>query len=193
MTFADRKYWGAIAAVALAQTAILGWIVWDRISLLRKGQEVVLETIPVDPRSLFRGDYVILNYPFSQVPAAMLPAGTTLRAGQPVYVALERHDNAWRPAAAALDRAALPARPDRPVLMGRARVHWLDPVRLRGGNIGLRYGIESYFVPEGKGRELEKLVGERKISAIVAIDAGGNAAIKGLEVEGKRIYDEPLL
>ena len=48
--------------------------------------------------------------------------------------------------------------------------------------VGLHYGIESFFVPEGTGRELEKMVGDKKISAVIAIDDDGNAAIKGLHV-----------
>jgi uncharacterized membrane-anchored protein len=55
------------------------------------------------------------------------------------------------------------------------------------------YGIENFFVPEGTGHDLEKLVGERKLSALVAVDDDGNAAIKGLIVDGKRVYEEPLL
>jgi uncharacterized membrane-anchored protein len=59
--------------------------------------------------------------------------------------------------------------------------------------VNLHYGIESFFVPEGTGRELEKMVGEKKISAVIAIDDSGTAAIKGLMSEGQRVYDEPLL
>jgi uncharacterized membrane-anchored protein len=57
----------------------------------------------------------------------------------------------------------------------------------------VRYGIESFFVPEGTGRELETLVRDRKLSALIAVDADGNAGIKGLVVDGTRIYEEPLL
>jgi uncharacterized membrane-anchored protein len=57
----------------------------------------------------------------------------------------------------------------------------------------LNYGIENYFVPEGTGRELEKLVGDRKIAALIAVSDGGKAGIKGLVVDGKRVYEEPLL
>jgi uncharacterized membrane-anchored protein len=57
----------------------------------------------------------------------------------------------------------------------------------------VRYGIESFFVPEGTGRELEALVREKKLSALVAVDGDGNAGIKGLVVDGKRVYEEPLL
>ena len=37
------------------------------------------------------------------------------------------------------------------------------------------------------------MVGDKKISALIAIDDGGDAAIKGLLSEGQRIYEEPLL
>jgi hypothetical protein len=37
------------------------------------------------------------------------------------------------------------------------------------------------------------MVGEKKISAVIAIDDSGTAAIKGLMSEGQRVYDEPLL
>ena len=57
----------------------------------------------------------------------------------------------------------------------------------------MHYGIEDFFVPEGKGPELEKLVGQKKLDALIAIDDAGNAGIKGLMVEGQRVYEEPLL
>ena len=49
----------------------------------------------------------------------------------------------------------------------------------------MRYGIESFFVPEGKGLELEKAVRDKKIAARIAVDGKGRAAIKGLLVDGK--------
>ena len=67
-----RNLWIAVAVVALGQAAVLGWMIWERTSLLSNGREVVLEVIPVDPRSLFRGDYVILGYDISRF---TLPAG----------------------------------------------------------------------------------------------------------------------
>ena len=37
-------------------------------------------------------------------------------------------------------------------------------------------------------------MGQKKLDALVAdIDDAGNAGIKGLMVEGKRVYEEPLL
>lgn len=190
--FANRRLWLGIAVAGLVQSAALGWMVWDRVQLLRNGQEAVLETIPVDPRSLFRGDYVIMSYAFGSVKRDLFPGTVGLQSGQTVYVGLVRENGMWRAGAAGMDRAALAAHRDGPVLKGRIQRNWFDRT-VRSAFVPVRFGIESYFVSEGKGRELEKLVGERKIAAIVAVDAKGNAAIKGLQIDGKRVYDEPLL
>ena len=56
----------------------------------------------------------------------------------------------------------------------------------------VRYGIESYFVPEGQGRRLEELAREKKLAARIAVDGRGNAAIKGLVIDGVLQYEEPL-
>jgi uncharacterized membrane-anchored protein len=57
----------------------------------------------------------------------------------------------------------------------------------------IRYGIESYFVPEGTGLELEKQVRDKKIATVLAVGENGDVAIKALMVDGKRIAQEPLL
>jgi GDYXXLXY protein len=76
--------WGRIpklalfGAAALVQVALLTVMVIDRTRILREGTEVTLQTRPVDPRDLLRGDYVVLGYDISQLPAGSLlnqPAG----------------------------------------------------------------------------------------------------------------------
>ncbi len=57
----------------------------------------------------------------------------------------------------------------------------------------IRYGIESYFVPEGTGKELEELVRDKKIATVLAVGRNGEAAIKALVIDGKRVVEEPLL
>jgi uncharacterized membrane-anchored protein len=57
----------------------------------------------------------------------------------------------------------------------------------------MRYGIETYFVPEGTGRALESQVREHKIDAILAVGSDGTAALKGLVIDGERHVDPPLL
>jgi len=192
MTIAARRTWLALGMVALVQSAVLASMVWDRVTLLRKGQEVVAEVIPVDPRSLFRGDYVIMTYPFNIVPSSMLGAEERPWAGRTIYVGLVREGEIWKVGAAAWDRASLAGHTGGPVLKGHTERRWRGFWLGRSPDISVRYGIESYFVPEGKGLELEKLVREKRLAAILAVDAGGNVAIKGLQIDGKRVYDEPL-
>ena len=85
----DRKWLIAGIAAAALQTAAIGWIVWDRISLLKNGREIVLPIIPVDPRSLFRGDYVILDYPVTAVAASLMsPAMKAARRVVPILLSI---------------------------------------------------------------------------------------------------------
>ncbi len=190
MTATRRNLWLSIGAVAAVQAAVLGWMIWDRARLLAGGREIVLEVVPVDPRSLFRGDYVTLGYEISRVD---LPAGEKrLARGSDIYVTLQKApDGKWKIAGS----SPVPPEgtgPDQVVLKGRAEYVSAASEKLPA-QASVHYGIESFFVPEGSGHELEKLVGEKKLSALIAVDGDGNAGIKGLVVDGKRVYEEPLL
>lgn len=178
------------ALVATLQCAVILYMVWDRTSLLRNGREIVLDVVPVDPRSLFRGDYVILSYHISTIDPKLVTDAPEQQHSGTVYITLAQDGTAWKAVAASRARPAAPAA-GHLVLKGRAR-HWSWP-RDDQHPLRVAYGIESYFVPEGKGLELEKMVGEKKIRAIVAVGRDGTAAIKGLELDGRRIYDTPLL
>jgi uncharacterized membrane-anchored protein len=63
----------------------------------------------------------------------------------------------------------------------------------RGGcdNVRVNYGIESYFVPEGEGRDIEAARNRRKVAIVAAVAPSGRAAIKRLLIDGKPAYDEP--
>jgi uncharacterized membrane-anchored protein len=193
MTPERRNLWVAIAAVALGQAAVLGWMIWDRTSLLANGREVVLEVIPVDPRSLFRGDYVILGYDISRF--KLPPGATPPERNEAFYVTLRKAaDDNWQAVGGSSEPPA-EVKPDEVVIRGSVDyVSGPPPDQPQDPTIvGLHYGIESFFVPEGTGRDLEKMVGDKKISALIAIGDDGAAAIKGLMSEGKRVYEEPLL
>ncbi len=183
MTAERRNMWLGIAVVAAAQIAVLAWMVWDRVHLLSTGREIVLEVVPVDPRDLFRGDYVILNYDISRVPISLR---SLHRKGSVIYATLQKaKDGKWKLYAAG---------PERPESVSSDQVVLKGRVRYASGPrfTSVRYGIESFFVPEGTGRELEKLIGKKKLAALIAVDESGNAAIKGLIVDGERVYEEPV-
>jgi uncharacterized membrane-anchored protein len=187
---AARKLLLSVAIVALAQTAVLAYMVTDRVRLLSSGREITLPIIPVDPRDLFRGEYVRLAYDIGRVPASLLE-GPAPGTNDAFYVVIEKQaDGAWKPVKVS---SAFPKETsaDRVVLKGRVA---FDRTPWRGPNATqqVRYGIESYFVPEGQGKRLEDLAREKRMAALIAVDSGGNAAIKGIIIDGKLQYEEPL-
>lgn len=190
MTLPRTRIWPAVAAVVLIQSAALGWMVWDRVSLLTSGREIALDVIPVDPRDMFRGDYVILGYDISRLPAALVPPN--LKYGTRLYVTLERGaDEVWTPVAASETYSA-PEGDLRVVIAGRLQ-DGTGAVSAEGATHWIRYGIESYFVPEGEGLAIEAQVRERKIKALVSVGPDGKTALKGLLAGGKLIHAQPVL
>lgn len=197
--------WGLIAAVAVVQTAALAKIVVDRQSLLTTGREIIVKTEPVDPRDLVRGDYVVLGYGLNPIDSAKINDPTAfagIARGSVVYVTVaEQPGHVWRPVrVTASYPEAVGA--NEAVLKGIVEQRWTTPAdppataplppEQRGTTLNLRYGIESYFVPEGTGRKLEQMVRDQTVEAVIAVGLDGTAAIKGLILNGERHVDPPL-
>lgn len=184
--------WRAIGAVVALELAVLGGMVWDRVALLQNGREIELDVVPVDPRSLFRGDYVILAYDISRFDGSKVEG--ELAKGQPLYVTIAQDAaGKWqvqRASAAAGKRVA--AGGPEVMLKGRSDRWRFGPIR-QGTQVQARYGIESYFIPEGTGKALEKAVGEKRIKAVVAVGKDGTAALKALKLDGQVVHKEPVI
>ena len=199
MTGQAKKIWGLVLGLALIQTALLGSMVWDRVHLLRHGREIVLPVVPVDPRDVFRGDYVNLGYPITRIDRALVPAGVdeTLKGGDRLYVTLEKDAaGEWQPVKAS--RKLEPAADLNHVVLKARTTSWWSPPpvsanKSAGPPVSLHYGIESYFVSEGTGHGIEAMVRDKKLKAVIAVDARGNAAIKALLGDGKPIHEEKPL
>lgn len=182
------RIWSAVALVALIQSAVLAWMVWDRVALLKTGREIILTVNPVDPRALFRGDYVILNYDVASITTP--GSRKDLKRNDTVYLTLQQQgDGSWTHVNMSADFPQI--KTAQAVLRGRIQSVWHDEKQGQS-TVRLKFGIENYFVPEGTGRRLEKQVGDRKVRAIIALAGDGEAALKGLEVAGKRVLDPPL-
>ena len=201
-----------IIAVVLMQIALLGYMIWDRITIIRTGTEVNLTVEPVDPRSLFRGDYVILTYPISRLNTTELEGDDTFSRGDLVFVELVVLNEAWIPVAVFQSSPPRPTASQTIVLKGKVeRAYPASPVtatdrtngtggladedenRSRGTELIVAYGVESYFVPEGEGRVLEDIRDDRRMSVTLAVRADGTAAIKKLFVDGELYHQEGLL
>jgi uncharacterized membrane-anchored protein len=175
-------------AAGLIQAALIGFMVADRIMILRTGADVKLETRPVDPRDFLRGDYVTLGYNISSVPSSALR--DTAGRGTQVFVKLAPNRDGF------YEAVSVHATPfdvtDAEVLI-RGRVSggtYCSDFRTYC-TLQVRYGIESYFVPEGEGGKLEAARNARKLVVVAAVTPAGRAAIRRLLIDGEPVYDEP--
>lgn len=178
-------------AAILLQCVLLVLMVADRMQILREGREVTLQTQPVDPRDLLRGDYVVLRYDISQLPAGAL-AGKTAETRNPVvFVKLAPNANGLYEAVSV---AAEPVTVTAPEILIRGRVSYScgSTSRTFCDKLQIKYGLESYFVPEGEGRKLEQARNQQKLRVVAAVLPSGRAAIKRLLLDGEPVYEEPL-
>lgn len=165
-----------VVAIVIGQIAILlGMIVLDGLPLAL-GERVKLQVMPVDPRDMFRGDYVVLNYEFSQFDPTSV--GGAARAdwrrpydddslGKDVYVSL-------RPEG---DHHVAGARSLKPPSSG-SYIHG----RVQNGwNPRLDCGIEAYYLQEGEGKRIENLIRQKRILAEVAIWRGHAKLVRLIE------------
>ena len=155
------------ATIALQFFVLLGMVVNAAVPLWT-GREIHVRTIPVDPRSLFRGSYARLSYGFATLPENALGELTRhLRVGEVVYVSLQQGEgNVYDFAGASLDRPA-----DGVFLRGRITRN-TPPYRVT-------YGIEAFFAPKDKAVQLEDDLRSGGL-AVVMVSATGKAALKNV-------------
>ena len=178
---------------ALIQVALLAAMIIDRVQILREGTEVTLQTRPVDPRDLLRGDYVVLGYDISQLPAGSLlnqPAGTR---NPIVFVKLAPNpDGFYQAVSVHTDAVAVTS----PEVLIRGRVPSMVPPAVQAGSpsaTSCRFAIilKTISSLKGEGRKLEQARNQRKLTVVAAVLPSGRAAIKRLLVDGEPIYEEP--
>lgn len=181
--------WGRHALVAAAMTLALAGLIADKHYTLATGRPVVLRVAPVDPRSLFRGDYVRLNHDLTRLALAELAGDDDFARDEPAYVVLAPGAPHWR--AVGVYRRWPQAAPEQVVLKGE--VVWQAVAgTAHEPYLRLRYGIEQLYVPEGEGRAVEAQVGARKAAVRVAVDRFGRAGILALLLDGEPVYEAGL-
>jgi uncharacterized membrane-anchored protein len=176
------------AAAFVLQAALLVWIIAGRAMLLAGGAEIRLPVVPVDPHDLFRGDYVTLAYPISRIESDQIAGDKDFTFGDLVYLSLERDGDGWK--AAALHRA----RPESGTFLKGTVTDVIPRTACQGdgacSEYRIAYNLEQFFVPEGTGRDLEKLTNGEHIAVDVAVGKGGEAMLKRLLVDGEVKYQE---
>jgi uncharacterized membrane-anchored protein len=170
----DHEFPLLIGGILLQLTVLVGMILL-RVAIMLRGDTILLQVVPVDPRDVFRGDYVVLSYQCSRLPSQGIPGlrhygdyDSREDQGRTVYVTLlpEPDGKHWRPAEYFTERPK-------------------KGIYLRGQVEGWRvlYGIESFYVQEGKGHEYEHAAASRKLWAKISVSSGGEAALRDLLIE----------
>ncbi len=179
------------ALAGVIQIGLIAALVVQRVEILRRGAEVKLQTRPVDPRDLLRGDYVALSYDISTVPAGDLADKPGARAGMPVFVTLAPAGDGFYQAVSVHLQPVVVTGQD-VLIRGRTGYGSVcgGAVPVFCASIPVIYGLEKYFVPEGEGRTIEAAT-PRAVAIVAAIMPDGRAAIKRLLLDGKPVYDEP--
>ena len=174
----------------LLQCLLLVLMVADRVQILREGVEVTLQTRPIDPRDLLRGDYVTLGYDISQLPAGALAGQSSAERDPIVFVKLAPDANGLYQAVSV---HAEPVSVTAPEVLIRGRVTYScgSTGRIFCDKLTIRYGLESYFVPEGEGKKLEQARNQQKLRVVAAVLPSGRAALKRLLLDGEPVYEEP--
>jgi uncharacterized membrane-anchored protein len=194
MMMMGKRLLVAALVVALAQIGFLSWIIAGRAAVLRSGREIVLKVQPIDPNDLLRGDYVQLTYEISRIPTTQI---TNIPPGQPVskdgwmYVRVKKGgDGYWHPASATFDGplGATPE-PDEADVRGHIAEGW---GLAHDDSIGVDYGIDRFYLPEGEGLALQQDMRVRPFGVRIALASDGTPAIKTLLDGDKPLYEEPL-
>ncbi len=143
MNRTTKMFWTIVAAQALF---LLAWAGYQEV-VRQTAPTLVLKGRPVDPQDLLRGDYLTLRYDISEamVGGMATKAGANADSGRDVWVLLEPRERYHVVAQASSER--LTPNP------GQVLVRGTLGYGARGASAGSRidYGIERYFVPEGKG------------------------------------------
>jgi uncharacterized membrane-anchored protein len=156
-----KVFFGSVIFLVLV---LVGFIfVQERI--VSTGTQVILETRPVDPRDLFRGEYVILRYKIENDTLVNEEiSNNDLTDGSSVYVRLAANDNQI----ASVAEVSM-VRPD-----------FSNGLWMRGEVDGRRVrfpDLEQYFVPEGAGTPIERLRNDVYVKVSIL---DGEARIVGL-------------
>ncbi|MBO6758719.1 MAG: GDYXXLXY domain-containing protein [Roseibium sp.] len=162
--------WGL---VALLQLGLIAVPLIDRLQVQMTGEEVTLELMPIDPRDLLRGDYVIVNPAIRTLPDTLPGAEGSIAPGETIYVGLSAGpDGIARPQAVSRDR-------DR-----------LGPLAIAGqvvdrtsADLRIDYGIDAFFLTEGAGKEIEALPADR-VRLVIALTEDGRSLPLRLLVDG---------
>lgn len=155
--------------------AFFGVVIWIQEYTLYTGEEIYLETAPVDPRDLLRWDYVTLRYAFENdeiVENYILQ--NNIQDGDELYISFIKDTNklwtvSW----------VWETKPDSWIFIKvkmQEQSWWRE---------SLETWIWKYFVPQWTGREIERIRWD--MTVLVKVDTYGTAKIVDIYYQWEKI------
>ena len=186
-----RTLAGGAVCLAILAGMMVGhaWPLWT-------GETVLLRARPIDPRDLFRGEFVRLDTPATRLfiagsaptaPANAIPVRGVggwqgIRDGadpfadrsRTVYVQLERR------ASGEHEPMTISDAPIENAINLRGDVRG----RFSGGVIVVDYGLDAFYMQEGTAKPVEQAFATGRVQMQVAVASSGRARIRTLLVDG---------
>lgn len=167
-----------VALTALVQLAALGGIFYQAASPVLSGKIIEVETRGIDPRNIFRGHYVILNYSMS----AYSEKTDNYQNQKYIYLSAD--------SSGLYNTIHLEDGPDRVkiLLVGINGQLWSDPPSPtsfddnRASNAdSVRFnGRHEFYMPREDAQKWEKALASNTAIARIAVDDAGNTRIVGV-------------
>jgi uncharacterized membrane-anchored protein len=169
MKTSTKLFWVLVLAQAVF---LLGWAGYHEY-VRQHARVILLKGRPVDPQDLLRGDFMILNYDINTVTVAGTPENQA--PSSDVWLLLAKVDRYHVVVQAS--REKLEPQPGQVLVRGTRGYDWRTS---QVGTTRVDYGIEKYFVPEGKGTPRFQL-----LEVEVAVSPAHRLYIKQVLLDGK--------
>jgi uncharacterized membrane-anchored protein len=166
-------------------------------TIVNTGTEVWLKTRPIDPRDMFRGDYIQLDYDINHVSGVYNYDSNKYSTGDTVYASLDKQfgEKYFSVLSYNLSHDKCPDYPSTLCIKGRVvsistqnqtNTSSPDQYNENSGpiNLVLDYGINQYFVKEGSG---QRITNSDKGEVKVVISKDSTAIVKEVWINDKKI------
>lgn len=168
-----------LLAIGLQLLILVGTFLFRQYTLVF-GAEIELKPRLYDPRDIFYGDYVQLDFGINRYrPEESIDAYRHLfQRDRKIYAVLQPYEDDWR-----IKYLSFKKPSKGPYLRGKV-------VTAYGEEIRLHYGFEKYFVEEETGHELERALRneDNNVRVTIAVGFDGRAVVKSLTIN-----DQPFL
>jgi uncharacterized membrane-anchored protein len=173
-----------LLVVILPQFFLFSLIIGKQEFSRAYGKAVYLQLVqPRDPRDLFMGEHVVLHYQIARSEVVQSLCGANIPLNATLFLSLKEDTTkkVWKADGCTFSMDRLKG--DTLYIKGTYTGGWNDAVT---------FGIEKYFVPEGKGLWLEDLLRKKMragetVKARVIIGLDGKAFLDSLWIENSKV------